>query len=162
MRLINTTTLRLEEFYGSAPEYAILSLTWAGGEVTFEEFVQCPEGSKQGYAKITAMCSQARADGIGYCWVDTCCIVKTSSAELTESINSMFDWYKQAKVCFAFLADFDLDVDVAESVASRIEKCRWFTRGWCLQELIAPRGRYLRIPPNAQSDQTQNGTLPAM
>ena len=139
MRLINTTTLRLEEFYGSAPEYAILSHTWAGGEVTFEEFVQCPEGSKQGYAKITAMCSQARVDGIGYCWVDTCCIVKTSSAELTESINSMFDWYKQAKVCFAFLADFDLDVDVAESVASRIEKCRWFTRGWCLQELIAPR-----------------------
>ena len=139
MRLINTTTLQLEEFYGTVPEYAILSHTWASGEVTFEEFAQCHEGAKQGYAKIAAACRQARDDGIDYCWVDTCCIAKTSSAELTEAINSMFNWYKRAEVCFVFLADFDLDVDITDSVSSRIAKSRWFTRGWCLQELIAPK-----------------------
>ncbi|KAI8631691.1 heterokaryon incompatibility protein-domain-containing protein [Xylariaceae sp. FL1651] len=123
MRLINTGTLELEEIHGTTPEYAILSHTWGDDEVTLQEFVECSAKTKgkQGYAKITATCRQARLDNIDYCWIDTCCIDKTSSAELSEAINSMFVWYKHTK-----------------SVASRIAKCRWFTRGWCLQELIAP------------------------
>jgi len=141
MRLINTRTLQLEEFYGTAPDYAILSHTWEGDEVSFDEFTQPQKGTHHGqrYAKITAACRQALSDEINYCWVDTCCIAKASSAELTESINSMFNWYKQAKVCLAFLADFDLDVDIQAPLEVRIAKCRWFTRGWCLQELVAPK-----------------------
>lgn len=93
MRLINTTTLQLEEFHGTAPEYAILSHTWEKDEVSFEEFTQPTLRSAsqgQGYEKITAACRQALSDQIHYCWVDTCCIAKASSAKLTESINSMF------------------------------------------------------------------------
>ncbi|KAJ2972599.1 hypothetical protein NUW58_g9152 [Xylaria curta] len=140
MLLINTETLKLEEFHGESPKYAILSHTWGDDEVTLQEFIEAGEETKrkQGYTKILTACRQARLEDISYCWVDTCCIDKTSSAELSEAINSMFNWYKHAKICFAYLSDFDLDVDVVQPVASRIAKCRWFTRGWCLQELIAP------------------------
>ncbi|KAK3381678.1 heterokaryon incompatibility protein-domain-containing protein [Podospora didyma] len=140
MMLINTITLKLEEFFGTIPDYAILSHAWAGGEVSFEEFMQCRPAlqATQGFAKIAAACDKARSHGMAYCWVDTCCIDKSSSADLSESTNSMFNWYRKSQACYVFLADFDLDVDAEESVASRIAKCRWFTRGWCLQELIAP------------------------
>lgn len=63
-------------------------------------------------------------------WVDTCCIDKSSSAELSEAINSMFAWYRNAKICYVFLAD----TSGRESMGSS----RWFRRGWTLQELIAP------------------------
>ena len=147
MRLINTRTLRLEEFFGTIPEYAILSHTWGREEVTFEEFSQGQGTTKPGYDKITAACRKARNHGIDYCWVDTCCIAKSSSAELSEAINSMFNWYKQAKTCYVFLFDLDsADVntdgtndDTAMSITARLARCRWYTRGWCLQELIAPK-----------------------
>lgn len=61
----------------------------------------------------------------------SCCIDKTSTAELSESINSMFRWYQKAKICYAYLEDVD---DVSE-----LGRSRWFTRGWTLQELIAPK-----------------------
>ncbi|KAF9885268.1 hypothetical protein FE257_013066 [Aspergillus nanangensis] len=87
---------------------------------------------KLGYDKIIKTCQQALEDGFAYVWIDTCCIDKSSSAELSEAINSMFRWYKQAEVCYAFL------VDVLPS-SSSISESRWFTRGWTLQELLAPR-----------------------
>jgi hypothetical protein len=139
MRLINARSMKLEDFTAEAPEYAILSHTWSDGEVSLQEFIQCPEGGKEGYSKITSICRVALDEGIEYCWVDTCCIDKTSSAELVEAINSMFNWYQRAKVCFAYLSDLDLNKDSEESVATRVGRCRWFTRGWCLQELIAPK-----------------------
>jgi hypothetical protein len=137
MRLINVSTLQLEEFMDSrhAPPYAILSHTWGEGEVTFQDFAY-PDiaQAKKGYGKIEQTCKRAKASGIGYAWVDTCCIDKTSSAELTEAINSMFQWYAQSQVCYAWLADLKVHQPI-ESFAS----CRWFSRGWTLQELIAPR-----------------------
>jgi len=142
MRLINTNTLKLEEFHGTIPEYAILSHTWTSEEVSFEAFTTNPTGTGQGYNKIAAACGRARSQGLGYCWVDTCCIAKSSSAELSEAINSMFAWYKQAKVCFVYLADFNWPSKTSFSwneLVAHLEKCRWFTRGWCLQELIAPK-----------------------
>ncbi|KAI5926377.1 heterokaryon incompatibility protein-domain-containing protein [Camillea tinctor] len=128
MHLINVHTLTLREFAGSRdlPPYAILSHTWGPEEISFAEFSDpgrpylAHDGA--GLRKIRLTCQKARAAGLDWAWIDTCCIDKSSSAELSEAINSMFKWYRGARVCFAILG-----------------KCRWFSRGWTLQELIAPR-----------------------
>lgn len=218
MRLINTTTLTLTSFMvpvSSLPAYAILSHTWYPSpdeEVTFQDFTSLPPHQlekKKGYAKIKQTCHRAKKSGIKWAWVDTCCIDKTSSAELTEAINSMWAWYRGATVCFAFLEDLEpvpkgvghghgqgqnarnsqivgeqwwsqigeqwwedggnnvgssnagsnvsaatgsgtgsatsshtqagrMDHLSHEEKVARFRTCRWFTRGWTLQELIAP------------------------
>ncbi|KAI9855986.1 MAG: hypothetical protein M1813_009311 [Trichoglossum hirsutum] len=136
MRLINTSTLEFHEFYPSeTPRYAILSHVWGDGEVTFRDMSLPNRSLKKGYVKVTQACRMALEHGLGFVWVDTCCIDKSSSAELTESINSMFQWYMNAAVCFAFLEDL-LPTTPTEDGLGR---CRWFTRGWTLQELLAPR-----------------------
>jgi hypothetical protein len=137
MRLINTTTLQLEDFtLRDVPPYAILSHTWGEDEVTFQDMVACKSdlNTKHGYTKIVETCRLALEQGLGYAWVDTCCIDKSSSAELTESINSMFGYYARSSICFAYLVD--LQPGMSED---SMHACRWFTRGWTLQELIAPR-----------------------
>ena len=99
---------------------------------------------KKGWAKIKTTCKIARRDHkLSYAWVDTCCIDKSSSAELSEAINSMFSWYKQADLCMAYLEDYTLPSLQTQEQPSQhgdnLLSCRWFTRGWTLQELIAPR-----------------------
>ncbi|KAK3316914.1 heterokaryon incompatibility protein-domain-containing protein [Apodospora peruviana] len=149
MRLINSKTLEFKEFFDSElPPYAILSHTWGSEEVSFQDMEQHLPSleTKEGYQKIKKTCflAQNEESPIDWVWVDTCCIDKRSSAELTESINSMFRWYKQATVCYAHLSDWApmrTQIDQRGST-SRLEasfaNCRWFTRGWTLQELIAP------------------------
>ncbi|KAM0424411.1 hypothetical protein ACHAPT_010332 [Fusarium lateritium] len=135
MRLLNIETLKLETFLGEAPPYAILSHTWGEGEVTLQDLDGPDLLKKPGWTKIVGFCQAVMAhlsDPPRYAWVDTCCIDKTSSAELSESINAMFRWYQQAQCCFAFLQD------VAFDELEQFEKSRWFTRGWTLQELLAP------------------------
>lgn len=143
MRLINTTTMKLEHFIGvlDVPTYTILSHTWGEGEVTLPDFANLEVANLQkGFAKIKHTCRQARLNGIGYAWVDTCCIDKTSSAELTEAINSMFHLYASSAVCYAYLSDLDPEGGVdAENPTSQFAQSRWFRRGWTLQELIAPK-----------------------
>ncbi|KAH8912084.1 HET-domain-containing protein [Coniochaeta sp. PMI_546] len=138
MRLIDTQNLRLEEFLGvDPPPYAILSHTWDVEEVTFGDMINGASYSvraKKGFRKIEQTCRIALEGNLRYAWVDTCCIDKSSSAELTEAINSMFQYYERAQICYAYLSD--LPPGVAEDVA--FPKCRWFTRGWTLQELLAP------------------------
>jgi hypothetical protein len=118
----------------SIPEYAILSHTWGPDteEVTFENLVDGTGKDKAGYDKIRFCAKQAGCDGLRYFWVDTCCIDKSSSAELSEAINSMFKWYQQSSICYVYLADVK-----AEDLTT-FEESRWFKRGWTLQELIAP------------------------
>ncbi|KAF2994341.1 hypothetical protein E8E14_003551 [Neopestalotiopsis sp. 37M] len=142
MWLINVETRNLEEFIGSAnriPQYAALSHTWEDGqEVSFQEYRQSPTGGdKTGYLKIEMTCRQAARDGLQYAWVDTCCIDKSSSAELSEAINSMFNWYKRSTQCYVYLRDLSTTPDPGFNEAE-IRHCVWFTRGWTLQELIAP------------------------
>ncbi|KAI0023414.1 HET-domain-containing protein [Xylariomycetidae sp. FL0641] len=159
MRLINVNTLQLEEFTGPEDvEYAILSHTWDGEEVTYAEYailsqtwdreeVTYAEYSearplpqtliKRGFSKIWGACSLARKRGLNWVWVDTCCIDKSSSAELSEAINSMFRWYQTARVCFAYLSARSLEEEDADPF-DVTKPHRWFTRGWALQELIAP------------------------
>jgi hypothetical protein len=138
MWLIDSTTIRLTSVPGpgSSP-YAILSHTWNGNdEVMFQEFISSDRDiTHRKFRKITETCRLARERGIPYVWVDSCCIDKTSSAELTEAINSMFRWYKEAVVCFTYLADLAVDSDMA----CDLQKCKWFTRGWTLQELVASK-----------------------
>jgi hypothetical protein len=123
------------------PRYAILSHTWTDEEVAFQEFLSKDgdtirkKESKKGFIKIMKTCELATEDGIGYVWVDTCCIDKSSSAELTEAINSMWRYYKDAEVCYAYLSDLPRRANVVQE----LKACKWFTRGWTLQELIAPK-----------------------
>ena len=134
MRLIHTTTLKLHEFFGDdTPEYAILSHTWRDGEVSFADFVHGKGKGKdlKRYPKIEGTCDEAIRQGLEYVWIDTVCIDKSSSVELSEAINSMFMWYRDARICFVYLDDVDDLTNLGES--------RWITRGWTLQELIAPR-----------------------
>ncbi|KAI1278999.1 heterokaryon incompatibility protein-domain-containing protein [Xylaria sp. FL0933] len=136
MRLINVHTLVISEFHGNRiPRYAILSHTWDEEEVTLQDMRGGIAPSRKGYRKIELCCEQARFDGLPYAWIDTCCIDKQSSAELSEAINSMYRWYENATLCYAYLADVE-DVQ-CEGLLSF--KCsRYWTRGWTLQELIAP------------------------
>ncbi|GKT81510.1 HET domain-containing protein [Colletotrichum tofieldiae] len=150
MRLLETTQDKhpLGDFVNfegdNAPEFAILSHTWGGDEITLQD-VRDPQTDitlMAGYSKIKGACKLARSHGYEYIWIDTCCIDKTSSAELSEAINSMFNWYEQASVCYAFLSDlsYPTDPEVGRNppLEAALRECRWFTRGWTLQELLAP------------------------
>jgi hypothetical protein len=146
MRLINVNTFQIGEFVGTGfiPPYAILSHTWETEEVTFQDWQDMSRAStKRGYAKICLACHQAIKDGLEYLWVDTNCIDKTSSAELSEAINSMFAWYRNAACCYVYLADTPQTAARLNS-KGQVDKddpfcqSKWFTRGWTLQELLAP------------------------
>jgi hypothetical protein len=93
MRLLNAKSLKLTQFNArDTPPYAILSHTWGSDEVTFQDINAPNPDAKQVSAKIVGCCRQACADGLDWVWVDTCCIDKTSSSELSEAINSMYAW----------------------------------------------------------------------
>ncbi|EAQ90321.1 hypothetical protein CHGG_02256 [Chaetomium globosum CBS 148.51] len=145
MRLLETAPAavpKLHEFIGShTPAYAILSHTWDADEVTLQQLAAADLFALRGSArfdKIQGACALARTrDALDYVWVDTCCIDKTSSAELSEAINSMFAWYRDAAVCYVYLSD--LKPGEFRDLFRDLPACRWFTRGWTLQELVAPR-----------------------
>ncbi|KAI1458789.1 heterokaryon incompatibility protein-domain-containing protein [Annulohypoxylon moriforme] len=141
MRLLHASGKEFKEFIidGEIPPYAILSHTWGDEEISFQDMRDIPLEQlsfKKGYKKIFYCCVQAFRDDLEWIWVDTCCIDKSSSAELSESINSMFRWYQDSKICYAYLSDVSGGTTMAED--SEFSKSRWFTRGWTLQELIAP------------------------
>lgn len=142
MHLLNAATLELEEFQSNKiPPYAILSHTWGNtkDEVTFRDVSSYNIGYKHkpGFQKIKFCTTQTLEDGFQYCWIDTCCIDKSSSAELSEAINSMYAWYKNSEACYVYLAD--VVAQRSTTIDSQLEKSRWFTRGWTLQELLAPQ-----------------------
>jgi hypothetical protein len=143
MRLLNARTLQVEEFIGTdIPPYAILSHTWTDDEVSFQDITlhRSLAFEKSGYRKIRWCAAQTLADGLTHCWADTCCIDKTSSAELSEAINSMFRYYRDSEFCYVYLAD--VRVEPASELGHAVSSSRWFTRGWTLQELVAPRNRF--------------------
>ncbi|KAH7311899.1 heterokaryon incompatibility protein-domain-containing protein [Rhexocercosporidium sp. MPI-PUGE-AT-0058] len=159
MRLLNIKTFQVETFYSDAPEYAALSHTWGDEEVTFQDLAADSGRKKKGWNKILGSTIQAEKHSCDYVWIDTCCIDKTSSAELSEAINSMFRWYRKSKVCFAYLEDVSKEpgwkvIEIESNyeavtppgsplpALSFLPGSRWFTRGWTLQELIAPKTVY--------------------
>ena len=129
----------------NTPPYAILSHTWTDSqEVSFKDLIKGKGKDKAGYRKISFCSEQATRDNLQYFWVDTCCIDKSNNTELTEAINSMFRWYRDAARCYTYLADVstpsnDIDPQSCQSIwEASFRESRWFTRGWTLQELIAP------------------------
>jgi hypothetical protein len=137
-----------KDLIDNIPPYAILSHTWGadGEEITFNELMDCADRSKgkAGYNKIRFCGEQARLDGLEYIWVDTCCINKSNNTELCEAINSMFRWYHNSAKCYVYLSDVSTKDYDANSQFSQFpweadfQRSKWFTRGWTLQELIAP------------------------
>ncbi|KAL8990795.1 MAG: hypothetical protein Q9169_008035 [Polycauliona sp. 2 TL-2023] len=164
-----------------AVEYAILSHTWGDEEITFQDLTvesnleiasladhvyalagqlstwglqQKSLKQRKGYKKVKTCCAIALAHGYEWAWVDTVCIDKKSSAELSEAINSMYNWYAKSKICFAYMSDVSMTgedpdapitdhfpmtaEDLDTSVIDRFKSSRWFRRGWTLQELLAP------------------------
>ncbi|ORY09451.1 heterokaryon incompatibility protein-domain-containing protein, partial [Clohesyomyces aquaticus] len=127
------------------PRYAILSHTWQEDqEVTFDEFSKESSKSKAGYDKIRFCAQQARSDDLEHIWVDTCCINKADAIEVQCAINSMFRWYQKAAQCYVYLADVSTRKRKADNENFQyawepaFRHSRWFTRGWTLQELLAP------------------------
>jgi hypothetical protein len=176
MRLLHTEKLTFQEFIGDQiPQYAILSHRWGDAEVSYQDYRENKTTSGPGYSKILEFCKLAQSRGHEWAWIDTCCIDKTSSAELTESINSMWEWYRNSAECYVYLADVPDWVQMkpieeesgdGESLGSdfratwarlhnaeekgdserldskslaAFQSSEWFSRGWTLQELIAPR-----------------------
>jgi hypothetical protein len=168
LRLEDDGGFSLVEYFGrDIPPYAILSHTWGADneEVTFKDLMEGKGKSKTGYRKLIFCRKQAAKDNLQYFWVDTCCIDKSSSAELSEAINSMFAWYRGSLVCYAYLWDVvdkssygaeDTNQDSSQDLDSSFSQpapnpkdcvyntgdwtnSRWFSRGWTLQELIAPQ-----------------------
>ncbi|KAK7455260.1 hypothetical protein VKT23_011132 [Stygiomarasmius scandens] len=149
MRLLHTETFELKEFYNYIPPYAILSHTWDKKEVTFQDMhnmhklsiTQLNEGTVEhpGWAKIRGACKYARKYRFQWIWIDSCCINKESSAELSEAINSMYRYYLDAHVCYVYLSDaVGISEEDPRDANSKFRHSRWFTRGWTLQELLAP------------------------
>ncbi len=175
MRLLHTIYHSFHEFYHDIPQYAILSHTWGDEEISHHDWLFLLESSgaaesktlvenqkstekvhrlrgKAGYRKIIECCQIALRQGFVYVWIDTCCIDKSSSAELSEAINSMFQWYQQSEVCYAYLSDVIIQpgtkaiidqgngiTDLHQDVKNAFAESRWFSRGWTLQELIGPQ-----------------------
>ncbi|PVH69914.1 HET-domain-containing protein [Cadophora sp. DSE1049] len=149
MRLLhynNDSDVSLTEVFESeTPHYAILSHRWEAEEVTFDNLMDGTGTAKAGYEKIRFCGEQARRDRIQYFWVDTCCIDKRNNTELAEAINSMFRWYRDAAKCYVYLSDVlepaaitDDNFHLLLPWVPAFRASKWFTRGWTLQELLAP------------------------
>jgi hypothetical protein len=144
MRLLNTRTLKLRTFVPTeVPDYAILSHRWEKlGEVTFKDITECPISDMnsparllRGFSKVEGACKLATKDRYDWIWIDSCCIDKESSADVEKAINSMWTYYTKSNVCYVYMADI-LDYKAGRGISFR--NSEWFTRGWTLQELIAP------------------------
>ncbi|KAI6159008.1 heterokaryon incompatibility protein-domain-containing protein [Pisolithus thermaeus] len=143
----------LQELDDKTTSYAIVSHRWGvDSEVTYKEMTGLMKMEERrrneirkrtGYQKIIESCKQAKQDGYEWLWIDTCCIDKRSSSELSEAINSMYRWYQNAQVCYAYLNDVDETVFPTKQDNSKFDQSNgwpeWFMRGWTLQELIAPK-----------------------
>jgi hypothetical protein len=151
MRLLSLTTNNEFELTTvtddeSLPPYAILSHTWIEGqEVIYDELIAGTGKEQAGYDKLRFCAERAAQDGLQYFWVDTCCIDKRNNTELGTAINSMFRWYQQAVKCYVYLSDVSVkkrkihDTGLQHTWVQAFRQSKWFTRGWTLQELVAPQ-----------------------
>jgi hypothetical protein len=136
-----------EDLTTNIPPYAILSHTWGpdADEVTYKDLIDGAGKDKAGYKKLEFCAEQARHHKLKHFWVDTCCIDKSDPIEVQRSINSMFRWYRDATRCYVYLSDViivckqEQESEQPEPEWKRaFRTSKWFTRGWTLQELLAP------------------------
>ncbi|KAI6118529.1 hypothetical protein EDD16DRAFT_1726773 [Pisolithus croceorrhizus] len=134
----------MKELRDATINYAILWHRW-GAEVGYEEMIGLMKMEKEereevkqhaGYRGIIKSCEQATMDGYKWLWIDTCCIDKRSSSELSEAIYSMYRWYENAQVCYAYLNDVDeltfpTEVDYNKFAESNAPKeVKFFNKDW--------------------------------
>ncbi|KAI0206582.1 heterokaryon incompatibility protein-domain-containing protein [Astrocystis sublimbata] len=138
MRFVNTTTFKFVSISDSEIDtieggYCILSHRWSDNEISYSDLLSMglDYQAKEGYEKFSGSCLMARELGFDLLWMDSCCINKTDHVELSEAINLMYRWYSKSTKCIAYLQDVTLPDQLKES--------EWFSRGWTLQELIAPK-----------------------
>ncbi|KAJ3469150.1 hypothetical protein MRS44_003215 [Fusarium solani] len=143
MRLLNALTHELHEFNDEKKRsrYCILSHRWGIDEVLYKDLLDpsTKPTAKAGWPKVAGACNLAMHLGYEWIWIDTCCIDKSSSAELSEAVNSMFRWYQEADICIAYLADIQHIAPRPADYVAYLGDSDWFTRGWTLQEMLAPR-----------------------
>ena len=128
MRLLNASTLNLDFFSDAeTPPYAILSHRWGKGEVLMQDMVAHDRNRMPAWPKIEMCCLQALNNNLNYVWIDTCYIDRSSSAELSEAINSMYRWYSHAEICYAYVSYIDQfkyrkpDQDVVDKIGLAIQ-----------------------------------------
>ncbi|KAF5254483.1 hypothetical protein FANTH_741 [Fusarium anthophilum] len=167
MRLLQTKSYELFEASdvpAPSPSYAILSHTWISSkdEITYQDMktrtgdIKNNVYKQKGWSKLKNYCDRAFKDGWDWAWMDTCCIDKTNPADTQEAINAMFRWYQNAGVCYAHLSDVDFSISsqilslpedtgldssmnsLRTAAKEKFIDAKWFTRGWTLQELLAP------------------------
>ncbi|KAF5372128.1 hypothetical protein D9758_004945 [Tetrapyrgos nigripes] len=138
MRLLNTKNFTVKQFFTDIPCYVILSHTWEQDEVSFQDIKNLDVArSKAGWRKVMNACARARRYDFDWIWIDSCCINKESSAELSEALNSMYQYYEDATMCYVYLSDVSGEYH-PRNAKSNFRDSRWFRRGWTLQELLAP------------------------
>ncbi|KAM3417186.1 hypothetical protein BST61_g5446 [Cercospora zeina] len=154
MRLLNASTLELREFgESSIPPYYIASHRWSSDETTYKDVKKRRNTTSLGYAKLQSFCGFIQRTNVpttramttlgierscNWLWIDTACMDKSSSADLSECINSMFHYYAVSQICYAYLQDVG-PLRNHESAIMDFVQSEWFRRGWTLQELLAPR-----------------------
>jgi hypothetical protein len=127
------------------PPFAILSHTWSlkeDDEVSYQDVIGNTVSTKKGYQKLLFLMARAHSDGLEYAWLDTCCMNQDSEAERSETVRTMFQWYRKASKCYVYLSDLGPQYDTSPGASAASLKaildCRWFQRGWTVQELVAP------------------------
>lgn len=138
---------KLESFRRSdAPSYAVLSRTWSedpSDEISFQDIQIGNITNRKAFFKLHFCGTQALQDGLVYFWIDTCCIDKSNEIEEKSTVSLMWQIYEAAAICYTLLSDVSADTttDGLRSGGWEETMCtsRWFTRGWTLQELLAPQ-----------------------
>ncbi|KAF2660582.1 hypothetical protein K491DRAFT_688032 [Lophiostoma macrostomum CBS 122681] len=137
MRLLDTRTYQLSWGSFTSHNVAVLSHMWGVGDdelsmedLTSEEYLRSGICEKPGFKKLRGFCDVARAHGLGYCWMDSCCTNRDRSEQNEVNLSS-FQWFRESKLCVVYLADVDTLQDMPHS--------RYFTRSYTLVELVAPK-----------------------
>lgn len=150
-RLINTQTLAFETRFAPLrsddpryPRFAIISHRWEDQEISYQEFLyftsslwernktvarviglDLSKENGKGFAKVKSACSIAKSRGYNWLWIDSCCINKDSSAELSEAINSMYEWYRDAAECLVYLSTLTAAWVDYEDFSNPFWECEW-------------------------------------
>ncbi|KAK2742724.1 het and ankyrin domain protein [Colletotrichum kahawae] len=139
MRLLHCLQQKIYHFtYPPSVQYAIFSHTWSSPHDD-EWLSYTPAGQRSHSTKqdiIRRVCNLALSHNLQYVWIDEACIDKSSSADVSETINSLPKYFQRATICFAFLVD--LPCGTAVPCRDTWARCQFWTRAWTLQELILP------------------------
>ncbi|KIO10640.1 hypothetical protein M404DRAFT_128934, partial [Pisolithus tinctorius Marx 270] len=132
----NERTLRVVAFFFG---YVMFSHVWQGNEPSFQDINDVESKSVWNLPdtplneKLRNFCKEVRRLGHNWAWSDTCCIDKSTSSTLNQSLTSMYKWYANSVATLVFLAGV-----AHPSKSGDLARSIWMTRAWTLQELLSP------------------------